>query len=554
MQNNQIIKIGILIKELKKLRNFELRILDNIIQDPQIELKVLIFDGRKKDKGLLQKILKEIKSGTLFSKIIQKVQEKIETKLFKVSDKLDKDSILKKLNEIPNVSMSPNRKGFSDIFDIEDCKKIREYELDVLIRQEFNIIKGQILNEPKFGIWSFHHADNSKNRGGPSCFWEVYNKEKYVGVTLQKLTPELDGGEIIEKAYYNVEWSWIKTRNIVQESSVNILFKSLNKLKNGKFNTKKSSLYFYPLYKSPVFFIFLKYIVNFYIRLFNKIIIRISSSIFSIRYSHWAIVISKGQFIHSVLHRLRPIKSPLNQFWADPFLIKNNNEHYVFFENYEYNKKKGKISCGKIVEDKLVNIVDVLEKPYHLSYPNVFYYGDNIFMIPETHENKRLEVYKCISFPEKWELYSTAFNGERIADCNFFVDKDNNKWLLLNKHEPSSVLHSDLYIYQVDSLKLNKVIPHNENPVLIDTRKARNAGPLFKHNDRVYRPSQINIEGIYGRGININEIEKLTLDEYKEKVVQKCYPFFKKNLVGTHHIHQYDNTFVFDVCYKTRIL
>ena len=29
-------------------------------------------------------------------------------------------------------------------------------------------------------------------------------------------------------------------------------------------------------------------------------------------------------------------------------------------------------------------------------------------MMQETNENRRLEIYKCITFPNKWELYSTS--------------------------------------------------------------------------------------------------------------------------------------------------
>ena len=59
-----------------------------------------------------------------------------------------------------------------------------------------------------------------------------------------------------------------------------------------------------------------------------------------------------------------------------------------FFENYEYDKEKGKISCGIYREGKLTDIKDVLIKDYHLSYPNIFKSGEDIFMIPETQNNQ----------------------------------------------------------------------------------------------------------------------------------------------------------------------
>ena len=192
-----------------------------------------------------------------------------------------------------------------------------------------------------------------------------------------------------------------------------------------------------------------------------------------------------------------------------------------------------------------------MTKDYHLSYPSIFNYKDDLFMIPETHQNYRLEIYRCVSFPNDWELYSTAFEGEQIVDCNFFEDSLNNKWLFLNKKSPNTDGCSDLYIYLIDSLSLNKIIPHNENPVITNSLKARNAGPIFKHLGKIYRPSQINSNAIYGRGLNVNEIIHLDIDNYEEKTIQKCLPFFKKNIQGIHHLHQYDGTFVTDICYKS---
>ena len=89
--------------------------------------------------------------------------------------------------------------------------------------------------------------------------------------------------------------------------------------------------------------------------------------------------------------------------------------------------------------------------------------------MPETAENNRLEIYKCISFPNKWKLYSTAFIGEKILDCSIYEDEIKQKWLFLNKKTPNSDGCSDLYIYLIDTLKLDKIIPHRDNPVITNS-------------------------------------------------------------------------------------
>tara|TARA_B100000900_G_C20600602_1_gene725387 strand:+ start:2043 stop:3692 length:1650 start_codon:yes stop_codon:yes gene_type:complete len=549
-----MIKIGVLIKDFNELRNFELRILKYIIDDPELELSVLFKDGRKlkNNSNLFYKIIRHIKRGNFLSKGLLILQQYIENKLFRVIELNGKENIIRILEETEQILLNPERKGFLDIFSDEESKLIEGYNLDLILRFEFDIIRGKILNSSKNGIWSFHHGDNKVNRGGPSCFWEIILNQKSIGVTLQKLTPELDGGLIIDKAFYNRHWSWVKTRQLVLESSVSLLLKNINKLKRNTIELSDSGLYYYPLYKFPSIYFSIKYLYIFYSNIILRIFRRLNVKVFKAKYSSWTLIISKGNFFNAVLHKLKPVRPPSNEFWADPFIVTYKNEDYVFFENYQYSRKKGKISCGKLVNNNLTEIIDVLDKDYHLSYPSVFIEKEEFFMIPETNQNKRLEIYKCVSFPDKWELYSSAFEGEEIVDCNYYKDEMDQQWLFLNKKLQNSDGCSDLYIYLIDSLRLNSIKPHFENPVITNSNLARNAGPIFKYRHKIYRPSQINNEGIYGRGLNINEILKLNIEEYKEITVKKCLPFFNKNIQGIHHLHQKGDTFVTDICYKKK--
>jgi len=262
--------------------------------------------------------------------------------------------------------------------------------------------------------------------------------------------------------------------------------------------------------------------------------------------------IGKGNFLETDLSRLNPVEMPKKVFWADPFFYRYENQLYVFFENYSYETKRGKISAGKIIESgehkyEIANVIDVLDFSYHLSYPNIFNEDGQIFLIPETYQNKRLEIYRSIHFPDKWELYATAFEGEEIVDTTYFHDENDNIWLFLNK---GIARDAELYIYKIDSLKLQNIIAHNQNPVYIDCRKGRSAGPIFKSENNYYRSNQINTYGIYGRGLQISKINKLTLDEFEDTPMSPIEPGFLKGLIGIHHLHQYGNIFVFDGCYK----
>ena len=76
---------------------------------------------------------------------------------------------------------------------------------------------------------------------------------------------------------------------------------------------------------------------------------------------------------------LEPVKLPKGEFWADPFLFNYQEQYYVFFENYSYKTKKGKISCGRVEGNKIIDVVDVMDFDYHLSYPFIFEGGGRNF-------------------------------------------------------------------------------------------------------------------------------------------------------------------------------
>jgi len=548
-----MIKIGILLKNFRNLENYELRIIEKIFEDKGLNLSLIILDGRIKSSNpssFKSRVNRLLHSKNIIGKLLYNFQYGIEKFIFQKKTTVDKKRILNLLNKVKKISLSPERKGFLDVFSSKDSQIIKNYNLDVILRHEYNIIRGDILYAAKYGIWSFHHGDNAVNRGGPPGFWEIILNEPNIGITLQQLTPELDGGLIIDKGFSNRTFSHFLNEKKVYEDSVSILFKNLNKLKNKEYRTRISKTYYNILYKTPDFFNFIRYILRFYSYGFNHIVKKIKSKIFKTRYNCWSLFIGKGKFIESTLFKLKPIIPPKNEFWADPFLIKYLDNIYVFFENYSYSSKKGKISCGRVVDNKIVEISDALNLDYHLSYPFLYQENNNIYMIPEANENKRLEIYKCVNFPNDWEIYSTAFEGEIISDAHFYNDEHNQKWLFLNKRTQNTSVDLELYIYRVDSIKLNKIEGHKQNPVIINSKTARNGGAIFKHDNNLIRPSQYNADGVYGKGLNLNKISTLTLEKYEEICIHRVMPNFHKDLIGVHHLHQLDNLFIIDGCFS----
>lgn len=542
-------RIGILCKDFLLLKNWELRIIDELINNPSYSISLLINDtrlagGRGQSTNFLWKNKKLVR-------ILFHLQEFIEKRIYPQEISVNTFEIFSYLKKVDSINLYPVRQENTDIFSVQDIDRIKTYNLDLLIKLGFNNLSDEILNSARYGTWSIVHSDCSIVNGYPVGFWEIVQNQPVIGATLVRLTQHPDGGQIIDKGFYNRHWSFIQSNNIVTENSVNLLLKNLNLLKTqNHVQIKKAEVCPNQKQEIPNLKLFLKYIFSFYGKSVTKVRNRMLIKL-GIRPEGWAIFSSYGNILKTDLSKSEILKPEKKHFWADPFTFNYNDINYVFFENYSYSKAKGVITCGILKNNKISSIKDVLVRDYHLSYPFMVQINKDIFMIPETGQNKRLEVYKSTEFPLKWDLYSTGFDGVTLVDTTLYTDSNNDLWIFTNiGSAPLYDCGSELYIFKIDSLKLNKIIPHKKNPVIIDCKYGRNAGPIFKDGDKVIRPSQYIINEVYGYGINLSIIKKLTIDEYEEELITTIRPDFKEGLIATHHLCQTNDGFVIDGSYE----
>ena len=172
-------------------------------------------------------------------------------------------------------------------------------------------------------------------------------------------------------------------------------------------------------------------------------------------------------------------------------------------------------------------------------------------MIPETLENKTIELYKCTEFPYKWELEKVLMNNISAVDSNLFFYQ-NKWWLFTNIKEcEGASIYDELFLFYADDFKSSEWIPHPHNPIISDVKSARPAGHIFKYNNNIYRPSQ-NCSKLYGHGMKINHIITINENEYKENIISDIEPNWGKGYIGTHTLNYKDDFIVVDVLQRRR--
>ena len=223
------------------------------------------------------------------------------------------------------------------------------------------------------------------------------------------------------------------------------------------------------------------------------------------------------------------------EFVADPFLVRRGDTWYMFFEIMNVSTGKGDI--GLAVSDDALHwqyCGVVLSESFHLSYPLVFSWQGDHFMIPETLDLNGVCVYRASKFPDVWEREGCILDGS-FADPTIFRFAE--QWWLFACPRPD--FHDTLSLFSSRDL-MGPWRPHAKNPLISsDSRKARPGGRVIEHKGRLFRFTQV-CQPFYGTAVRAFEIETLNTQEYREKEAQRD-PILDPsghgwNADGMHHI------------------
>jgi hypothetical protein len=234
------------------------------------------------------------------------------------------------------------------------------------------------------------------------------------------------------------------------------------------------------------------------------------------------------------LGHFRKLIPPRDRFWADPFVVEHEGGQYVFFEELVYARGIGHLACIRLEADgSHSEPVRILEKPYHLSYPFVFRHQGQYYMIPETAENRTVEVYRCEEFPHRWVFEKTLMENVEAYDSTL-LEHAGRWWMFVSMRKHQSCSPSEaLYLFHADNPLSTEWQAHPQNPVVARASHARPAGRIFEEAGQLYRPSQ-NCAGVYGRGLNINLIRQLDVHTYCEETISRCLPEGQHDINGVH--------------------
>lgn len=226
------------------------------------------------------------------------------------------------------------------------------------------------------------------------------------------------------------------------------------------------------------------------------------------------------------------------EFVADPFMVKEDSNWYMFFEVLNNATGQGDIGLAVSADTTKWDYKQiVLDEPFHLSYPYVFKWKGEYYLIPESGAANSVRLYRAVTFPTQWQFVSTLINGGNFVDSSIF-EFEGRFWLFTTSNDKQNK-DNNLRLYYADDL-FGKWIEHPRSPVIQnDPDIARPAGRVLVLDDRIIRYAQDDYP-TYGSQVRAFVISELTTSTYKEEPIGS-EPIVKLsgagwNRDGMHHI------------------
>ena len=202
---------------------------------------------------------------------------------------------------------------------------------------------------------------------------------------------------------------------------------------------------------------------------------------------------------------------------ADPFLfVTESGQWHLFFEVYTHNREPTAAIAHAKSDDGYDWSYDqvVLETDEHLSYPYVFRWQGDHYMVPDRWAKELgpapVTLYRADSFPHSWSPVADLV-APATPQHDFSAFRWEGRWwgILGNG--------TDLYAYYSDDLESADWTPHEANPVVENrSQAARPGGRPLVFDDHILAFYQ-DCATRYGNQVHAYKITELTPSTYEDR-------------------------------------
>lgn len=204
---------------------------------------------------------------------------------------------------------------------------------------------------------------------------------------------------------------------------------------------------------------------------------------------------------------------------ADPFMTRKDGTWHLFFEVFNHRRVPDAVIGHATSTDGIEWEYDqvVMELSVHASFPYVFEWNDEVYLLPETNRPEEiipLTLYRARSFPNDWRKIEEIVIQDKHGIDDSVVFRWNGLWWALLGDQR---VNDGIYLYYSAELERSNWTPHPENPVVSNRPHAvRPAGrPLLRNNRPVVFYQDCARK--YGHKVRMYRIVELSTETYVER-------------------------------------
>lgn len=174
------------------------------------------------------------------------------------------------------------------------------------------------------------------------------------------------------------------------------------------------------------------------------------------------------------------------RYLADPFGLVRGDALHVFVEAFDYRTKRANIERHEFALADMAwrGQATVLDRPFHLSYPQVFEHGGETWMVPESYQAGEIALYRATDGSlNHWQRECALLGGLPGADASL-IEHGGRWWMFYTLVGPNARDQRELHAAHAPALT-GPWTPLPANPVRISRDGARPAGRPFAGRDGV---------------------------------------------------------------------
>lgn len=398
----------------------------------------------------------------------------------------------------------------------EDVARIRAHDLDVVLRFGFNVLRGDVLRAARYGVWSFHHGDNTFIRGGPACFWEMRERHPFTGTMLQVLDDSIDAGFVLCKARFGTVFGNSVNHNRVSPywGSRHFVIQKLWELHNHGWPWVREHAVAPEPYRGQRRMYTLPTNVEMAGWLAQDTLARIAVAPFGRRPTvRWSCAVRPagpalpGQSPLAA-SSLRFVETRAGRNYRLPQLVRQGADTWLFVLDEPETGSGGRVSCGLLPANAGAVHLEPCEGTAHaIGGHQVIVHGEEHWLLAFDAGSQSIDLHRAERFPRRWTRVATIFEG---CAPDFQLLQHEGRWWFLPTLLEATGSGAALLLLHSDRIEGPWSV-HQATPLAVDDRFARGGGPVFQFEGRLVRPAQDRTPA-HRSAVTFSEIVRLDVE------------------------------------------